>query len=106
MRCGMFCPIGNFGQDTSFELDVVLCSASVITLHTEAVLFVCLSSGWATTTGRLLGPKVGNSIMRLSQGYSEALTHRESNKVFATFRLLARRLYQLSYGQINMPICE
>jgi len=25
--------------------------------NTEAVLFACLSSGWATTTGRLLGPK-------------------------------------------------
>jgi len=30
--------------------------------NTEAVLFACLSSGWATTTGRLLGPKFGNSI--------------------------------------------
>jgi len=26
----------------------------------EAALFACFSSGWATTTGRLLGPKVGN----------------------------------------------
>jgi len=24
--------------------------------NTEAALFACLSSGWATTTGRLLGP--------------------------------------------------
>jgi len=24
-------------------------------------LFACLSSGWATTAGKLLGPKVGNS---------------------------------------------
>jgi len=30
--------------------------------NTEAVLFACLSSGWTTTTGRLLGTKVGNSI--------------------------------------------
>jgi len=51
----------------------------------------CLSSGWANTTGRLLGPKVGNSIKGLSQRYSHALPHRESNQVFATFRLLARR---------------
>jgi len=48
--------------------------------------------------GRLLGPKVGNSIKCLSQGHSDALLHRESNQGFATFRLLARRLYQLSYA--------
>jgi len=30
--------------------------------NTEVVLFECLSLGWATTTGRLLGPKMGNSI--------------------------------------------
>jgi len=29
---------------------------------TEAVLFACLSSSWATTAGRLPGPKLGNSI--------------------------------------------
>jgi len=63
----------------------------------EAALFACLSLGWATTTGRLLGPKVGNSIKCLSQGHSDALQHRESNQGFATFRLLARRLYQLSH---------
>jgi len=48
--------------------------------NTEAVLFACLSSGWANTTGRLLGPKVGNSIKCLSQGHSDALPHRESNQ--------------------------
>jgi len=36
--------------------------------------------------------------MCLSQGHNDALPHRESNEVFATFRLLARRLYQLSYA--------
>jgi len=41
---------------SSFEPDVVLCR------NTEAVLFACLSSGWDTTTGRLLDPKVRNSI--------------------------------------------
>jgi len=46
--------------------------------------------------GRLLGPKVGNSIKCLSQGHSDALPHRESSQGFATFRLLACRLYQLS----------
>jgi len=54
------------------------------------MLFACLSSGWATSTGRLLGPKVGNSIKCLSQGHSDALPHRELNQGFATFRLLAR----------------
>jgi len=68
--------------------------------NTEAVLFGCLSSSWAITTGRLLGPKVGNSIKCLYQGHSDALPHRESNQGFATFRLLARRLYQLSSRRI------
>jgi len=45
--------------------------------NTEAALFACLSSGWATTTSRLLGPKVKNSIKCLSQGHSDALPHRE-----------------------------
>jgi len=31
--------------------------------NAEAVLFACLLSGWTTTTGRLLGLKVGNSIV-------------------------------------------
>jgi len=30
--------------------------------NAEAVLFACLSSGWATITDRLLGLKVGYSI--------------------------------------------
>jgi len=33
--------------------------------NTAAVLFACCSSGWTTTTGRMLGPKVGNSINSL-----------------------------------------
>jgi len=61
--------------------------------NTEAVLFACLSLGWATTTGRLLGPKLGNSIKCLSQGHSNVLPHQESNQGFATFRLLIRHLY-------------
>jgi len=40
--------------------------------NTEAALFAWLSSGWATTTGRLLGSQVGNSIKCLSQGRSDA----------------------------------
>jgi len=34
--------------------------------NTEALLFACLSSGWVTTAGRMLGPKVGNSIKCIS----------------------------------------
>jgi len=59
-------------------------------LISQAALFACLSSGWATTTGRLLGPKVRNSIKCLFQGHSDALPHRDSNQDVATFRLLAR----------------
>jgi len=53
--------------------------------NTEAVLFVCLSSGWATTTGKLLGPKVGNSFKCLFQRYSDAPPHGESKKVSQPF---------------------
>jgi len=59
---------------------------------TEAALFACLLSDWVTTMGRLLGPKVGNSIKCLSQGHSNALSHRELNQSFTTFRLLAQQL--------------
>jgi len=47
-----------------FEPDVVLCSVPVIPYYsnTEDVLLTCLSSGWAITMCRLLGPMVGNSI--------------------------------------------
>jgi len=31
--------------------------------NTESAVLVCLSSGWVTITGRLLGPKVGNTII-------------------------------------------
>jgi len=74
---------------SSFELDVVLCSLSILPLQHRSCS-VCMSlSGWATTTGRMLGPKVGNSIKCLSQGHSDALPHRESNQGFAIFWLLA-----------------
>jgi len=46
----------------------------------EAVLFTCLSSGWATTMGRLLCSKLGNSIKCLPQGHSDALLHRVESK--------------------------
>jgi len=44
-------------QRSSFEPDVV-CSCLSYHSNTEAVLFACLSSGWAITTGRLLGSKM------------------------------------------------
>jgi len=58
-------------KHTSYlEPDVVLCSVSVIRLQHKTVMFACFLSGWATTTGRLLGPKVKNSIKCLSQGHA------------------------------------
>jgi len=39
--------------------------------YQEGILLACLSSGWAITMGKLLGPKVGNSIKCLSQGHRE-----------------------------------
>jgi len=66
--------------------------------NTEAVLFACLSSGWATITGRQLGSKVRNSIKRLSQGHSDTIPHRESSQGFTTFRFLAWCLYHRSHA--------
>jgi len=43
----------------------------------------CLALKWET-------------VLSVSQGHSDALPHRKSNQGFSTFRLLARRLYQLS----------
>jgi len=44
--------------------------------NTEAVLFAFLLSDWATiTTGRVLGPKVGNCFKCLSQEHSDALSN-------------------------------
>jgi len=74
--------------------------------NTEAVLVTCLSSGWAATTGRLLGPKVGNGIKCLSQGHSDALPHRKSNQGFATFQLLARRSRNLMHLSLFLFFVE
>jgi len=61
--------------------------------NTEAILFACLSSGcMATTTGRLLGPKVENNIKCLSQGHSNALPHRESITRPALYQLLSNNM--------------
>jgi len=69
---------------SSFEPDVALCSHCSVSViyryrsNTEAVLFACLSSGWATTTGRLRDPKVGNSIKCLSQ--EQAMCYRNGRQ--------------------------
>jgi len=60
-----------------FRLNQMLYYALCLSYHsnTESVLLARLSSGWATTTGRLLGSKLGNNIKCLSQGHSDALPH-------------------------------
>jgi len=71
--------MNNYALSSSFEPDVV-CYVSVNHSNTEAVLFACLSSGRATTTGRLLGPTYyalcchtaptqNGSVYRLSSGW-------------------------------------
>jgi len=55
------------------------------------MLCVChTTSTRATTTGRLLGPKMGNS--------NEPPHWRESNQGFETFRLLDRRFWAIGIG--------
>jgi len=96
---------GNFPafsvQSPSFEPDAVCSIALCLSYHpnTEDALFVSLSSGWATTTGRLLGPKLGkNSIKCLSQGYSDALPHREVEPKFRNLSITNPALYKLSHA--------
>jgi len=89
-------------SSSSFELDVVLCSVLCYALSYHSTqkllwLHVFCQAGLPQRVGRLLGPKVGNSIKCLSQGHSDTLPHWKSNQSFATFWLLARRLYQLSH---------
>jgi len=62
--------------------------------NTEAALFACLLSGWATTTGRLLGPEERNSIKCLSQGHSDALPHRKSNLYLIGLGIIIYCIYQ------------
>jgi len=76
-------------SSSSFELDVAYALCLSFHSNTEAALFACHSSGRVTTTGRLLGSKVGNSIKCLSQEHCDAQPHRESNQGFAAFWLLA-----------------
>jgi len=66
--------------------------------NTEAVLFVCLSFGWTTTTGRLLGPKVGNSIKCLSHGHSDELPH------LLARRLLVVQTYAVSCSDVGADV--
>jgi len=82
------------------RLNQMLYYALCLSYHSNTSCFVCMSfvrlGHHNGSSSRLLGSKVGNSINCLSQGHSDALLHRESNQGFATFRLLARCLYQLS----------
>jgi len=57
----------------------------------SAAVFAGLLSFWAITTGKLLGPKMGNNIQCLSQVNIDALLNRESNGGFATFRSIIQR---------------
>jgi len=71
---------------TSFEPDVVLCSVSVIPLHVfrqpgPPQRVDCLAPRWETVLSDFL------------KGHSDVLPHRKSDQGFATFRILARRLY-------------
>jgi len=51
--------------------------------NTEAVLFACLLSDWTTATGRLLGPKVGNSIKRvLNPNFRQFNFELRKNEIF------------------------
>jgi len=62
---------------TFFFVYSQLCSVFVILLRHRSCS-VCMSFvRQATTTGRLLGPKVRNNIKCLSQGHSDMLPHRE-----------------------------
>jgi len=64
VRFGMIIMQLNVEGFTSLHLNQMLHYALCLSYNsnTEAILFACLSSGWATTTSRLLGTKVRNSI--------------------------------------------
>jgi len=68
---------------------IILCVCH--TTSAQNSLFAALT-GWTTTVGRLLDPKMIFDVLRTP----DALPHRESNQGFATFRFLARCLNQLS----------
>jgi len=50
------------GRYFSFEKQMLYVLCLPYLYNTEIILFSCLSSGWATTTGSLLVPKMRNSI--------------------------------------------
>jgi len=84
----------NTARSSTFEPDV--CSVSVIP-HQHKSCSVC-SSGWATTVGRLLGPKMENSIKYLSKGHSDALPHREVEPKFRNLSITCPAIDQLSHA--------
>jgi len=86
----------SYPVSSSFEPDVV-CSVSVMPFPLKYVLFACLSSGWTTTTDRLLGPKMRDSIKCLFQGHSDALSHWVEPR-FRNLSITSSTLYQLSHA--------
>jgi len=62
------CNFKNCYQKYLLRLSYMLYYALCLSYHSniKAALFACLSSGWATTTGRLLGPKVGNRNLSIT----------------------------------------
>jgi len=66
--------------------------------NTEAALFACISSGWATTTGRLLGPKMWNSIKCLSPRTQRRATASKVEPRFRNLSITNPALNQLSYA--------
>jgi len=81
----------NFFSADAIGCMLCVCHLPLLPLQHKLVLFACLSSDWATTTGRLLDSKMGNSSKCLSQGHSNAPPLWESDQCLTTFRLLARR---------------
>jgi len=67
--------------------------------NTEAVLFAYLSSSRATTTGRLLGPKVGNSIKCLCATISRIETR------FHNLSITSPAPLPMSYAAATFKCC-
>jgi len=85
-----------------FRLNQMLYYSLCLSYHsyTEAVLFACFSSSWATTTGRLLGPKVETSLSVFPK--DTATRYRNGNQTrFRNLSITSRALYQVSHAATN-----
>jgi len=86
------------GKHVLFICDQIL-SFKIHSNSTEAVLIACLSSGWATTTGRLLGSKMRNSIKCLSQRQSHRRATASGVKSrFRNLLITSSALHQLDHA--------